>query len=57
MEELKGFGIGMGGLTKEINKIIDSGEKVLIPSKDGKNLVILSEKEYNELIAARGDAE
>ena len=55
MEILKGF--GLGNFSKVINEVIDSGENILIPGKDGKNLVILSEREYNELIKLRGSAE
>lgn len=42
---------------KEISEIIKSGEKVLISRPHNDNLVVLSEKEYNELEKARRNAE
>ena len=42
---------------KKISDIINSGEKVLIARPHNENLVVLSEKEYNELEKARHNAE
>ncbi|MDR2531436.1 MAG: type II toxin-antitoxin system Phd/YefM family antitoxin [Oscillospiraceae bacterium] len=42
---------------KKISDIINSGEKVLIARPHNQNLVVLSEKEYNELQKARRNAE
>ena len=42
---------------KRISDLIHSGEKVLISRPRNENLVIMSEKEYNELEKARRNAE
>lgn len=42
---------------KKISKIIFTGEKVLISRPRNENLVILSEKEYNELEKLRRNNE
>jgi antitoxin YefM len=42
---------------KRVSDIIRSGEKVLIARPHNENLVVLSEKEYNELEKARHNAE
>ncbi len=42
---------------KKVSEIIRSGEKVLIAQPHNENLVVLSEKEYNELEKARRNAE
>jgi len=42
---------------KRISDIINSGEKVLIARPHNQNLVVLSEKEYNELQKAMRNAE
>jgi antitoxin YefM len=42
---------------KKVSEIIRSGEKVLIARPHNENLVVLSEKEYNELEKARRNAE
>ena len=42
---------------KRISELIKSGEKILISRPHNENLVIISEKEYNELDKARHNAE
>jgi len=42
---------------KKVSDIVNSGEKVLISRPHNQNLVVLSEKEYNELEKARRNAE
>lgn len=42
---------------KKVSDLVNSGEKVLIARPRNKNLVVLSEKEYNELEKARRNAE
>ena len=42
---------------KRISDLVSSGEKVLIARPHNQNLVVLSEKEYNELDKARRNAE
>jgi len=42
---------------KRVSNLITSGEKVLIARPRNENLVVLSEKEYNELDKARRNAE
>ena len=42
---------------KKVSELVKSGEKVLIARPHNENLVILSEKEYNELDKARRNAE
>ena len=42
---------------KRVSDLINSGEKVLIARPRNENLVVLSEKEYNELDKARRNAE
>jgi antitoxin YefM len=42
---------------KRVSNIISSGEKVLIARPHNENLVVLSEKEYNELEKSRRNAE
>ena len=42
---------------KRISEIINSGEKVLIARPKNQNLVVLSEKDYNELEKAKRNAE
>jgi antitoxin YefM len=42
---------------KKVSDLVSSGEKVLIARPHNENLVILSEKEYNELEKARRNAE
>ena len=42
---------------KRIGDLVSSGEKVLIARPHNENLVILSEKEYNELERNRRNAE
>ena len=42
---------------KKVSEIIRSGEKVLIARPHNENLVVLSEKEYNELEKARRNVE
>lgn len=42
---------------KKISELASSGEKILISRPHNKNLVLLSEKEYNELEKARRNAE
>jgi antitoxin YefM len=40
-----------------ISEIIDSGERVLIAQPQRQNLVVLSERDYNELEKAKRNAE
>ena len=42
---------------KRVSELVISGEKVLISRPHNQNLVVLSEKEYNELEKARRNAE
>ena len=42
---------------KRVSDLVISGEKVLISRPHNQNLVVLSEKEYNELDKARRNAE
>lgn len=42
---------------KKVSKLVSSGERVLISRPRNENLVILSEKEYNELEKSRRNAE
>jgi len=42
---------------KKVSDIVNSGEIVLISRPRNENLVVLSEKEYNELEKARRNAE
>ena len=42
---------------KKVSDLVSSGEKVLIARPHNENLVVLSEKEYNELEKARRNAE
>ncbi|MDR0325446.1 MAG: type II toxin-antitoxin system Phd/YefM family antitoxin [Oscillospiraceae bacterium] len=42
---------------RRVSELIKSGEKVLIARPHNENLVVLSEKEYNELEKARRNAE
>jgi len=42
---------------KKVSELINSGEKVLISRPRNENLVVLSEKEYNELEKSRRNAE
>ena len=42
---------------KRISDLVNSGEKILISRPHNENLVILSEKEYNELERTRRNAE
>ena len=42
---------------KKVSDLVNSGEKVLVTRPRNENLVILSEKEYNELDKARRNAE
>jgi len=42
---------------KRISDLVSSGEKVLISRPRNENLVVISEKEYNELEKARRNAE
>jgi len=42
---------------KKVSDLVNSGEKVLIARPHNENLVVLSEKEYNELEKARRNAE
>ena len=42
---------------KEVSALICAGEKVVIARPRNENLVILSEKEYNELEKSRRNAE
>ena len=42
---------------KKVSDLVNSGEKVLIARPRNENLVLLSEKEYNELEKTRRNAE
>ena len=42
---------------KRISDLVSSGEKVLISRPRNENLVVISEKEYNELEKAKRNAE
>jgi antitoxin YefM len=42
---------------KRVSDLVTSGEKVLIARPRNENLVVLSEREYNELDKARRNAE
>ena len=42
---------------KRVSDLINSGEKVLISRPHNENLIVISEKEYNELEKARHNAE
>jgi len=42
---------------KKVSDLVNSGEKVLISRPRNENLVVLSEKEYNELEKSRHNAE
>jgi antitoxin YefM len=42
---------------KKVSNLIKSGEKVLISRPHNENLVVLSEKEYNDLEKARRNIE
>ena len=42
---------------KRVSDLVTSGEKVLISRPHNQNLVVLSEKEYNELEKVRRNAE
>ena len=42
---------------KRISDIVGSGEKVIISRPHNKNLILLTEKEYNEMDKARRNAE
>jgi len=42
---------------KKVSDLVSSGETVLIARPHNENLVVLSEKEYNELKKARRNAE
>lgn len=42
---------------KKVSDIVTSGERVLISRPHNENLVIMSEKEYNELEKMRRNAE
>lgn len=42
---------------KKVSDLVNSGEKVLIARPRNENLVVLSEKEYNELEKARRNTE
>jgi antitoxin YefM len=42
---------------KRVSELVSSGEKVLIARPHNENLVVISEKEYNELEKARLNAE
>ena len=42
---------------KRISDLVSAGEKILIARPHNQNLVVLSEKEYNELDKARRNAE
>ena len=42
---------------KRISNIVSNGEKVIISRPRNENLIILSEREYNELEKARRNAE
>jgi len=38
-------------VTEEINQIVDQGEPLIVSRKDGKNVVVLAEADYNALRA------
>ena len=42
---------------KKVSEIINSGEKVLIARPKNQNLVVLSEKDYNELERTKQNSE
>ena len=42
---------------KRVSTLINSGEKVLIARPRNENLIVISEREYNELEKARRNAE
>lgn len=42
---------------KKVSDLVNSGEKVLIARPHNENLIVLSEKEYNELEKLRRNAE
>jgi antitoxin YefM len=42
---------------KRVSELVNSGEKVLIARPHNENIVVLSEKEYNELEKARRNSE
>jgi antitoxin YefM len=42
---------------KKVSELINSGEKVLIARPKNQNLVVLSEKDYNDLEKAKRNAE
>jgi antitoxin YefM len=42
---------------KRVSKLVSSGERVLIARPHNENLVVLSEREYNELEKAKRNAE
>ena len=42
---------------KRVSELVNSGEKVLIARPRNENLVVLSEREYNELEKARRNVE
>ena len=42
---------------RRVSEIVNSGEKVLIARPKNQNLVVLSERDYNELERARRNAE
>jgi antitoxin YefM len=42
---------------KRVSELVNAGEKVLIARPHNENLVVISEKEYNELDKARRNAE
>jgi antitoxin YefM len=42
---------------KRVSALVNAGEKVLIARPHNENLVVLSEKEYNELEKTRRNAE
>lgn len=42
---------------KKVSELVNSGEKVLIARPRNENLVVISEREYNELEKARHNSE
>jgi antitoxin YefM len=42
---------------KRVSELVNSGEKVLIARPHNENIVVLSEKEYNELEKTRRNSE
>jgi antitoxin YefM len=42
---------------RRVSKLVSSGERVLISRPHNENLVVLSEREYNELEKAKSNAE